>query len=178
MSKIIWTKEMDDFLIREFPYNTNIELAQALGVSTNSIYRRKKILNLKKEIDLIKENLSENEKRCSSCKNILSKDQFNKNKSRSDGLDIYCIKCDREKSFRYRQKKKSKLYLDKKEQEKIIELETAQSIIKCRRCGKEKKGEEFYFLKKRLKRETRCKQCQNKENNQREIQKIIKGESW
>lgn len=41
-------------------------------------------------------------KRCSSCKNYLPIKEYNKDRSRIDGLNHYCRKCSKEKDHKYR----------------------------------------------------------------------------
>lgn len=64
-------------------------------------------------------------KRCPRCKQIKTLNEFNKNRSKKDGLTSYCRQCMSEKHRQYRQQNKDKLSLQKKRyyqknKEKII----------------------------------------------------------
>lgn len=92
------------------------------------------------------------EKKCVSCRVVKPLEDFNKNKSSSDGYKVYCRECASEQNRRYREKHREKINRKKRkdywESKKYSEARTAKELKEgsrlCNVCQKEKPILEFY----------------------------------
>jgi len=92
-----------------------------------------------------------NTKICPCCKIEKPVDMFYKSSRRKDGLDFYCISCNREKV--------------KRSKEKNLARRVAVSEKKCSCCGEIKPSEQFYIDNdKKDGLSTFCKSCKNHQN--------------
>ena len=109
---------------------------------------------------------------CSKCGGIFTKEEMT---SRD-----YCKPCRR---LIYRDKKIEKTIQQIKEEKGVFEIEkhieeTAQMTYTCTWCGETKKGEEFKYDKRRHHRESICRTCRSKKNQESRIQSIKEGRGW
>lgn len=88
MSKI-WSKEDEDYLIKNYAFGDINELSKKFRVSKKAINKKAVRLNLKKWSEPQNDNL----KTCVECKVRKEKTYFSKNKRKPDGLDSYCKEC-------------------------------------------------------------------------------------
>lgn len=160
-----WLKEEDDFL-RRYPNEEIKVLADALGKTRGDVSKRRCILGIKQDIEV----LPEGYKRCSKCKKIKKKTDFYRNKTNSDGYQSFCKECDNIIKIERNNMKA----IEKMKQEKLKKIEEANKKIAikktktyiCKHCKKEIAGTDFYYLKNGA-RMPYCKACNKIINNQK-----------
>lgn len=102
--KKIWNNVDLDLAIRLLKEGKKYqEIADVLNRTEGSVRRKLSSVGLTYETINPKPsvNCSENEKYCGTCKEIKNKDDFNKNKSKSDGLNSICRECSNKRSKKY-----------------------------------------------------------------------------
>ena len=104
-------------------------------------------------------------KQCTKCKKLKSKSEFGKNRSRKDGLCLWCKKCVREYSRRrYRRiRGPVKKYLRYEERHRVVDGVKQKRCSMCKRW----KAESEFYKKQRHKDclTVWCKECANKATN-------------
>lgn len=170
-----WAKEEIDFLKRNYKEFTCKEMAAALTErSHRSISGKLAELGLIKQVKT-KLSLETDYKICPVCKQKKPKTEFFNSSERYDGVKSTCKKCCYEANVRYKQNKK----LEKLKAVTIAAKQhTENEMFKCSKCGKIKPGNQFYFLKSRNKRDTKCIECSKKINKKQVITRILEGKDW
>lgn len=76
---------------------------------------------------------------CPKCNEYKNKDQFNKNKSKKDGLQVNCKLCQSECTKKHYRNNKS-AYLDRSKKQKIKLIEwykNYKNSLSCEKCGED-----------------------------------------
>ena len=104
-------------------------------------------------------------KRCSKCKQIKDESEFSKNRSRQDGLRVWCKKCESEYAHKRYKKNRGPL-------KKYFRYEDRHRVVngveekRCRRCKQWKPQSRFYRNRKhRDGLAVWCKECSDKATN-------------
>lgn len=191
-----WTEEEIDFVKRNYLDHTAKEMAEGLeGRTDRAISWMMQKLGLQKQPKVIKPE-NENYKICSKCKQEKPKSEFHKANDKKDGLKSWCKACSHiARAETYQKTLMKRLQpsdIEKKQQKKkrnvvernqndliniIIELSGKIQQV-CKVCGEAKLGIDFKFSKAKLEREKTCISCKSKKNEQKIINKILKGEDW
>lgn len=169
--KAKWNKEKDDFLKREYLNYKSQELAEALGVTLGSVCYRLRYLGLNKNKD--KEN---REKYCKKCGTLITDDiakvNYNKDRTKSYVCNT-CTNClNIEKKLQRRGIDKQIKSYEERLNKKLNE------IYICKECNESKPGSEFSISTRDLCRNTICKECIRKKNEETIKQSILENKIW
>ncbi len=106
-------------------------------------------------------------KQCTKCKKLKSKSEFRKNRSRKDGLSLWCKKCSREYSRRYYRKNRGtvKKYIRYEENHRTIDGVKQKRCTKCKKWKDESKFGNDRYGKDGLR--YCCKDCVRADNRER-----------
>lgn len=161
---VFWDKEWDSRLASIHMLYTYRELSEIFGVSTSTIVRAMKRLDLKHDNGR-HENVPDGYKYCSSCKQILPRSSFYNNKSNKDGCSSYCKSCESMKaSLKLAREKedKRKEIEDKKLLQKYTQ-DNKNTTFYCERCNENKSIDDYYLYVYDGRVTKICKKC-NKKN--------------
>lgn len=157
---VTWSEEEIEFLKQAYnQYDTTLkEIALTLKKKEFSVKEKAKELGLKKvtENDYLAQT---RRKRCYHCKEIYSYDEFQKNRSKLDGLSTYCVYCTplikKKRVSKENNKLNSKIAINKDEKRK------------CTSCHEVKLITEFYDF------HTKCKECRKKQMKERKLKDLM-----
>ena len=111
-------------------------------ISKHDILKRRKNKEAKESCKI---KIPSDQKRCSTCKNIKLKTEFNKRMSRSDGLYSLCKSCKSKKDKSYCDNNKQKLKV--KQQEKYLRNRDKYLLQAKEHASKNKKSRNAYLIK-------------------------------
>jgi len=113
-------------------------------------------------------------KQCSKCKKRKDKSEFGKNRTRADGLRIWCRECESEYARERYEKKRGSV----KKYNNYKDLHRVAGGVKQKRCGRCKKwkAENQYYQHSRHKDGLAvwCKECANKATNSCRRRRVVK----
>lgn len=158
---VTWPEEEIEFLKQAYSqHDTTLkEIALTLKKKEFSVKLKANELGLKKVTEL--EYLAKTRrKRCYMCKEIYSYDEFQKNRSKSDGLSTYCVYCSALRKKIRAQENNNKLNGNNVSVSK-------QEKRECTSCHEVKLVTEFYDF------HTKCKECRKKQMKERKLKDLI-----
>lgn len=170
-----WTEEEIAFIERYYREASYKEMGEAIGRSASAVANRCRKLGLIKAPK--RPETPEGFKYCPRCERVLALSEFNKNRSRPNGIGDYCRKCKAQLDQEYEAKKRSG------PPEEILRIkrareETAKGTKTCSACGEEKSASEFGFDQNSLKRANQCNRCKSEKSRANKMKRIIEGRDW
>lgn len=159
MSKKIWTKEETSLFKQIFHLYTGPELAEIFNCEPKQINAKavtEKIAKKKK-----KEIFPEGTKRCSSCREILELDFFNKNKCSKDGKSNVCKSCSKRiKSLSHFNTKHRKITEEEEKKKQAYIDKWKDKVIVCKHHGEQTLDDYRLYKNSNGNYSRKCKLCE------------------
>lgn len=169
-----WSEEEIMFLARCYGRYPVEEIAIELNRSCGAVINKASTLKLTN----IERKVIDGKKKCPRCEQYLELNMFDKCSAHSSGHQSYCKKCNAESKRKRREEAKINKLITSSVDAEIMRTreDTKEQFFTCKKCGRVKKGKEFYFNNKY--RRMQCKECFEEQNKNLKIERIKQGRDW